>query len=208
METKWLDWARRLQAIAQTGLHYSNNQFDIERFESIRQISAEIISEHTNLECTIEDIVNLFGQQEGYATPKVDTRAAVFRDGNILLVKERIDHKWTLPGGWADVCSSPKENSEREVWEESGFEVKATKLAAIYDRELRNPYPPMPFHVYKLFFICEIIRGEATISNETEAVEFFDEHNLPELSMGRVTHDQIHRMFAHYRNPNLPTEFE
>ncbi len=208
MESKWLEWAQRLQAIAQSGLHFTESHYERERYEGIRQISAEIFAQHTNLDCSIEDIINLFGKQEGYATPKVDTRGVVIHDSKILLVKESIDHKWTLPGGWADVCSTPKENVEREMWEESGFEVEAKKLAAVYDRSIRNHYPPLPFHVYKLFFLCEITGGEAKTSDETEAVDFFDPNHLPELSISRTNEEQIHRMFEHYHNPTLPTDFD
>ncbi len=152
--------------------------------------------------------IDLFSQEGGYATPKVDVRGAVFRDDRILLVKEKIDGGWTLPGGWADPCQSPSEAVVREVFEESGFEVRAVKLAAIYDRSRHAHLPPMPFHLYKLFFLCEITGGAAKESYETTGVDFFAEDAIPPLSISRTLPFQIARMFEHHRNRALPTEFD
>ncbi|MHC4570206.1 MAG: NUDIX hydrolase [Planctomycetota bacterium] len=188
MDPKWLEWAKRLQAIAQNGLTFAEDHFDVERYEQVRQL-------------------DLFVREKDYATPKVDVRGAAFRDGGILLVKECSDGKWTLPGGWADVGESPSESVEREVREESGFTVKAERLAAIYDRSKHPHKPLMHYHLYKLFFICEITGGQPTTSNETEEVAFFDEDKLPELSATKILPEQIARMFEYYRRPELRVTF-
>ncbi len=205
METKWLEWAQKLQAIAQNGLTYSEGVFDIERYKQLRAIATEIMATYSNVEHS--DVLDLFSRELGYATPKVDVRAAIFRDDNILLVKERSDGCWTLPGGWADVGESPSEVVVKEVYEESGYQARAIKLLAVYDRD-KQGHPPFPFYVYKLFFHCEIIGGSPSSSIETEEVDFFPKDALPELSLGRVTPAQITRLFQHYRNPDLPTDFD
>jgi ADP-ribose pyrophosphatase YjhB (NUDIX family) len=156
----------------------------------------------------IDDVLDLFSREKDYATPKVDVRGAVFKDGKILLVKERSDGKWSLPGGWADVGESPSESVEREVREESGFRVKAWRLAAVYDRGKHPHKPLMHYHIYKLFFICEITGGQATTSYETEQVAFFEESKLPELSITKILPEQISKMFEHYRRAQLPAYFD
>ena len=201
----WLDWARRLQAIAQSGLAYSPNQYDLERYEAIREIAAQMMAAGSSTE--IAPIRELFSGQTGYATPKVDVRAAVFRDGRILLVQEREDRCWTLPGGWADINESPAEAIAREVREESGYQTRAVKLLALLDRD-RHGHPPIPWHAYKLFFQCELTGGEAAVSKETADVSWFAENSLPPLSLTRVTEAQIRRLFEHHRNPDLPTDFD
>ncbi|MBN2593940.1 MAG: NUDIX hydrolase [Sedimentisphaerales bacterium] len=206
MEPKWLDWAKRLQALSQNGLTYAKDPFDRERYEQIRHIAAEMLAEKADAK--IEDVLDLFSRDKDYATPKVDVRGAVFKDGKILLVKERSDGKWTLPGGWADVGESPSDSVEREVWEESGFRVKARRLAAIYDRDKHPHKPLMHYHIYKLFFICEITSGRATTSSETEQVAFFEESELPELSITKILPEQIAKMFENYRRDGLPTYFD
>lgn len=155
----------------------------------------------------VEPIADLFKQGAGYATPKVDVRAAVFRDEQVLLVRETEDGGWSLPGGWADVGDSPSVAAVREVREESGYEVVVRKLAAVYDRD-RHGHPPIPFHAYKLFFICDLIGGESARSYETDAADFFAEDKLPPLSLTRVTPDEICHMFGHYRHPEWPTSFD
>jgi ADP-ribose pyrophosphatase YjhB (NUDIX family) len=205
MPLTWLDCARRLQAIAQSGLAYSPNQYDLERYEALREIAAEIMAQASD--SPIDTIRDLFRAQSGYATPKVDMRAAIFREGRILLVEEREESAWSLPGGWADVGESPSDAVVREVREESGYEARAVKLLALYDRN-RHGHPPFPFHAYKLFFQCELTGGEPALSNETSAVDWFAEDNLPPLSTTRVTAAQIHRFFEHSRNPAWPTDFD
>ncbi len=206
MEPNWLKWAKQLAAISQNGLAYASNPYDIERYEKIRQVAASMMSTQTDLDT--KELLTIFTKEDGYATPKVDVRGAVFRDEKILLVKEKIDNKWTLPGGWADPCNSPSESVVREIYEESGFETQAQKLLAIYDRSKHPHRPLIPFHIYKLFFLCEITGGSEQISHETTAVDFFAEDHIPELSISRVLPFQIVRMFAHYRNPEMPTDFD
>jgi len=205
MPPTWLDWAQRLAAIAQSGITYSTNQYDIERYEALRDIAAEIMA--AGSDSAVSPIRDLLAGQTGYATPKVDLRAAVFRENRILLVQERSDGRWSLPGGWADVGESPADAVAREVREESGYEARAVKLLAVYDRN-RHGHPPFPFHAYKLFFRCELIGGEPALSYEITAVDWFAEDRLPALSTIRVTAAQIHRSFEHYRNPHWPTDFD
>ncbi len=205
MTPKWLEWAQRLQAIAQSGLYYTQNPFEIERYEAVREIAVEIMAAHSD--ASPESLRALFAHEEGHATPKVDVRGAVFRDDTILLVRERVDGRWTLPGGWVDVGESPSEAVEREVFEESGYRTRAVKLLAVYDRN-KHDHPPHPFHIYKLFFLCELTGGDPSPSAETDGVAFFPEDALPELSMGRVTPEQIRRLFEHYRHPDWPADFD
>jgi ADP-ribose pyrophosphatase YjhB (NUDIX family) len=197
-------WAREIQAIAQTGLAFEPNQWDRERYERLRRLAAEMMSaeDADQLEAT-------FSRESGYATPKADVRAAAFRDGHILLVREVADeHRWTLPGGWADVGLTAAENAAKEMREESGFLVRVDKLAAVLDRT-RQGHPEAPFHAYKHFFICTIIGGAATPSNETSEIGFFAEDALPaDLSVERTTKAQLHLMFAHHRDPGRATDYD
>lgn len=205
-EPKWLAWAKSLQAIAQNGLIFAENHFDIERYESVRVIAADIMASYTQVDKQF--VLDLFNDQSGYATPKVDVRGVVFQGDKVLLVKEVVDGCWTLPGGWADPNEMPSEAAAREVWEESGYEVKPVKLLMVYDRSKHGHEPPMPFHVYKLFFLCELIRGEVKTSMETSAVGFFGENEMPPLSLARLTPSEVVRLFEHYRNPTLLTDFD
>lgn len=205
MNPKWLEWARELQAIAQTGLNYGKDQYDMERFEQVREIAAEIMAAHSEVEAKV--VKDLFIAESGHATPKIDVRGVVFQESKILLVRERSEGLWTLPGGWGDVNISAAENAVKEVREESGYLTRAVKLLAVYDRN-KHPHPPIPFHTYKFFFLCEIIGGEATESYETDGVDFFAEDALPPLSITRNTPAQIARMFEHYRHPDWPTDFD
>jgi ADP-ribose pyrophosphatase YjhB (NUDIX family) len=204
---KWIEWAKELQAISQTGLHYATGQFDQERYQRLREISAEILANHSNI--SVEQFLEFNAVEFGYATPKVDVRGVVFQDSKILLVRETADNgRWTLPGGWADVNETPAESVMREVFEESGFETKVIKLLAVYDREKQKHQPAFPYHVYKLFFHCEIVGGSATVSNETSEVAFFEQQEIPELSESRVTRKQIAKFFEYYYHPDLPTDFD
>jgi ADP-ribose pyrophosphatase YjhB (NUDIX family) len=207
MYPKWLEWAQRLQSIAQSGLSYNLPQFDIERYQAVQQIAAEIMAQHSD--ASTDELRALFAGEKGHTTPKVDVRGVVFRDDKIMMVREMLDGgRWTLPGGWADPGESPSDSTVREVREESGYETRALKLLALYDRN-KHPHPPHIFHVYKLFFRCEILGGAPTTSYETGGVDFFGEDEIPaELSIGRVTPAQIARFFEHLRNPDLPTDFD
>jgi ADP-ribose pyrophosphatase YjhB (NUDIX family) len=207
MDPDWLRWARELQAIAQIGLAYSGeSHFDAERYSRIRQIAADILSSRGGM--AKDRLIESFEREEGYATPKVDVRGVVFREDAILLVRETADDRWTLPGGWADVNQSPTESVVREVREESGYETRPLKLLAVYDRDKQGHVPPFAFHVYKLLVLCELTGGEATTSAETSAVEFFREDTLPELSLSRVTPQQIRRCFEHRRHPDWPADLD
>lgn len=204
---QWLEWAQKLQAIAQNGLTYNQNPFDRERYQQVRQIAAEIISTYSHIEASY--ILDLFNGEVGYATPKVDVRAAVFDSDKILLVKEKEDGYWTLPGGWVDVGESPSDAIVREVYEESGYQTQVVKLLAVYDRNhARHGHPPMAHHVYKLFFQCELTGGMPKASIETEEIGFFREQEIPNLSLTRVVPSQITRLFEYYRNPDKPTDFD
>ncbi|MBC8123339.1 MAG: NUDIX hydrolase [Gemmatimonadaceae bacterium] len=205
MDSAWLEWARKLQAIAQNGLTFSQNPFDIERYESIRRIAAEMMA--TLADVPVERVLDLFAQDVGYATPKVDVRGAVFQGDTLLLVRERSDGLWTLPGGWADIGQTPAEAVVREIQEESGYHTRAVKLLAIYDRN-KHPHPPMPHHAFKIFFRCELLGGEATTSIETDGVGFFAEDEIPALSTGRTTSGQIARCFEHARHPDWLADFD
>lgn len=209
-EAQWLRWARELQAHAQNGLYYARDPFDEERYAAVKQVAAEMLA--AGCDQNIEAIEKLLADQAGYATPKVDVRAAVFQDRRILLVRERSDGLWTLPGGWADVNESPAEAIEREVWEESGFRTSATKLLALWDRS-RHDHPPHAFYIYKLVFLCELLgdskQAAAVNPNlETDGIDFFSEDQLPPLSVGRVTEQQIHRIFEHLRHPEWHADFD
>jgi len=206
MEPSWLRWARGLQAIAQNGLTFATDPYDRDRYRAVREVAAEMMA--AGSETDTESLLQLFAQETGYATPKVDVRGAVFRDDGILLVREVSDGKWALPGGWADVNDSPSENIVREIVEESGFETRVQKLAAVLDRDRHPHVPAMPHHVYKMFFICEITGGAQKPNHEIHDVGFFREDGIPELSLGRVLPDQITRMFVYWRQPDLPTEFD
>ncbi len=205
IEHKWLDWAKQLQSLAQAGLAYSKDIYDVERFELIRNISVEMLSQQTGMEMTV--IKDLFASETGYATPKVDIRAVIFKDNKILMVKENSDGSWSLPGGWADIGLTPSEVAVKEVKEESGFDVKAVKLLAVMDMKC-HPHPPSPFHIYKMFIQCEVIGGQPMKGVETSAVEFFAENKLPPLSIARNTQTQIEMAFKHLYNPKEPVYFD
>jgi ADP-ribose pyrophosphatase YjhB (NUDIX family) len=203
---QWLAIARELFSISQSGLTYCKNEYDLDRYRRLQEMSAEIISGQTGLEQ--EDVLASLKMQPGYATPKVDVRAAVVRDGKILLVQEKADNHWSLPGGWADVGDLPSAMVEREVWEESGFRVRAQKLVAVYDAN-RVPLVPLEFyHAYKLIFLCELLDGEPTPSFETLGVDFFDPQKLPQLSLYRTNQAMIAEVFAHVIDPNRPAAFD
>ena len=207
MQYKWLEWAQQIQAVAQKGLLYSKNPYQIEDYKLLSNIAAEIISTHTQIEQS--EILNLLVKEIGYPTPKVGVTAAVFEDNQILLVKQRSDGCWTLPGGFAEIGESPGEVAVRETFEESGYRIRPIKLLSVYDNNnKKHGHTPFPQGLYKLCFQCEIISGSPTTSIETEDVRFFTEDNIPPLSIKRVTSVQIARLFEHYRNPDLATDFD
>lgn len=202
---KWLSWISRLQAIAQNGLAYSKDPFDKERFATILEISAEIGAHHSDI--AHEKILNWFSSEAGYATPKLDARGAIFKGKKILLVKERSDNLWTLPGGWIDVNESPSQAVAREVLEESGYEVTVKKLIGLYDSNKQPDQLQWP-HVYKCFFLCDCIGGSPKINLEICEIDFFTEDKLPDLSLRRTNKTQILRCFEYSRDPNLFADFD
>ena len=205
-EPRWVSWGRKLQAIAQTGLQFSESEYDRERYRKILEISIEIFANHSGESPAL--IRGMFENQGGYATPKVDVRGVVFRDDKLLMVQERSDGLWTLPGGWADVNDSPSEAVEREIVEESGFRTKAERMIAVFDRAKQGNEPPFPFHVYKLFVLCRLLGGEAKTSMETTGVAFVMENEIPPLSLSRNTREQIQFCFDARKNPNNPCQFD
>ena len=202
---QWLTWAREIQSLAQTGLAFAPNHYEKERSTRLIEISAEIIEEYTNLKS--ENISEVLMEQPGYATPKVDVRAAIIRDNKILLVKEITDGKWSMPGGWMDVGDYPAQAAEREAIEESGFVVKAKKLIGAFDAN-RNGRPLEFFHAVKLIYLCEIISGKPTISNETSEVKFFDFNGLPVLSENRTNKRHIAEIIEHLKDTSRQAFFE
>ncbi len=205
MDPKWLDWVRRVQAIAQNGLTYSKHPYDIDRYNTLLDIAAEMVASQEPV--SAEQVRGIFARETGHATPKVDVRGVVFDADRVLLVKEIADGRWTVPGGWADIGDSPSEATIREIREESGYEARVVKLMALYDR-MRHKHPPHAFHIYKVFFLCEITGGAPAVSIETDGVDFFPIDDLPELSIGRVTARQIHRFHEHHVNRGLPTDYD
>lgn len=204
----WLLWVQKLQAIAQTGLAFTSDPYDLERYAQLRELAAIIASRHTD--APFERIEALYRLDSGYATPRLEVRGAVFdRQSRLLLVREVADgHRWTIPGGWVDVGESPAEAIRREIREESGYDTRITKLAAVWDRS-RHPYPYGPFACVVLFYLAELLGGIATPSLETSSCGWFPTDQWPsDLSLGRVLPQQLERMVVHLRQPELPTDFD
>jgi len=201
----WLAWARELQAISQTGLTFTSNDYDRGRYRRLAEIAAEIVEKHAGL--PVEPTLENFLVQPGYATPKVDVRGALVVDGKVLLVQERTDGRWALPGGWADVGDLPSETIVREVWEETGFQVVVSKLIGVYDGN-RSGTPLSFYHAYKLVFLCEITGGAARPNEETLDVAFFDFDNLPPLSIERTNPLHLAEVRAHAGDPGRLAAFD
>ena len=194
---QWIEWAREIFSLSQAGLTYSQNEFDLARYKRLQEITAEMIASQSQLEK--QSILESFSMQAGYTTPKIDVRGAVVRYGRILLVQERADGRWAMPGGWADLGNSPASVAEREVWEESGYRVKAEKVVAVLDA---NQIEPMEFyHAYKIIFLCRFLGGEPRTSYETLAVDFFDLDDLPPLSLFRTNESMLKEVLAHVLDP-------
>ncbi|HEU4963195.1 MAG TPA: NUDIX hydrolase N-terminal domain-containing protein [Bacilli bacterium] len=207
-----LHWAQQMQAIAQAGLTYSKDPFDVERFEQLRAMSVEMVESLTDVVLEPDEefarslLRDAFASEAGYPNPKIDVRGAVFRDGKILMVREA--GEWALPGGFADIGLSIYENVAKEVLEEAGFVVKPVKLLAALDLQ-KHPHPPSLVHCYKFVVRCEILEELGLTENiETDAVDFFAVDELPPLSLSRNTKEQIKLMFAHLRDPDRPTDCE
>lgn len=207
--TTLLSIAKRLQSIAQAGIFYSEDKpFDRERYEEISELSVQILGQLTDE--PIEKIGNLFTQErDGYQTPKVDIRAVVFNEsGEILMVKEKVDGRWSLPGGWADIGYTPAEVAVKEVREETGLDVKTIRVLGIFDKK-NHPHPPEVWYVYKIFILCEKIGGEISKdTTETSDIQYFSLENLPPLSEPRNVYNQIKSMFDYRDNPNKEVYFD
>ncbi|MCP9485671.1 MAG: NUDIX hydrolase N-terminal domain-containing protein [Gaiellaceae bacterium MAG52_C11] len=205
MEQAWLDWVRRLQAIAQNGLLYTDGPFDRERYAALRAITAEIAAAGGG---EPEQLAATFAAQGGYATPKVDVRAVAFREDRILLVRNRDDGLWSPPGGWVEVGERPSQAVEKELREESGYSGRAVKLVGIYDLDLRSR-PRWPFHGFTLVILCELESSEPgpLHAAEIDSADFFAEDALPPLSI-RLAAEQVRAAFAHERDRTLPSAFD
>ncbi len=202
---KWLKWAIEIQSLAQAGLAYTDNNYDIERYNRLREISAEMISEKTNI--SINKVQDLFCNETGYQTPKLDTRAAIFKNNKILLVHEN-NGTWSLPGGWCDVLESVKSNTEKEVKEETGLNVKATKIISIQDRNKHNT-PIYAYGVCKVFVLCDIISGEFMKNIETTEIKYFSLDELPNnLAEEKTNSEQIKMCFNAFNDKNWQTQFD
>ena len=202
---KWLSIAREIQQLSQTGLAFAVTDYEKQRYNRLIEVVSEIISDHTELEK--EKLEKVLMKQPGYATPKIDVRAAVIKEDRILLVKERTDKRWAMPGGWADVGNVPSEVAIRETKEESGFDVKPLKVIGVFDAN-RSGTPLEFFHAFKIIFLCELLGGEASTSDETEEVEFFSLNELPPLSQNRTNQKHLNEILAHLINPQRQTYFD
>jgi len=201
----WLRWAREIQSLSQTGLAYATKGYDIQRYRRFMEIAAEIVQNYTNLDKN--QLLENFLAQPGYATPKIDVRGAMVQDGKILLVQERLDKCWCMPGGWAEVGELPSQSIIREIREESGFEVAPQKCIGVYDAN-RGPKPVEFYHAYKIVFLCEIIGGRARPSEETLAVDFFSFDDLPPLSEFRTNNRHLAEVQAHLMEKLRPAAFD
>ena len=201
---KWLHWAKELQFLSQSALAYCKDSFDIERFERIRDISAEIISLYSEL--PFQEVKGLFCNETGFQTPKLDTRAAIFKEGKILLVHEN-NGTWSLPGGWVDVLETVRSNTIKEVKEEAGLDVEARRIIAVQDRNRHN-LPLYAYNVCKIFVLCDIMGGIFTQNKETTESNFFSLDELPELAQEKVTEAQIKLCFDAYENPDWQVTFD
>jgi ADP-ribose pyrophosphatase YjhB (NUDIX family) len=201
----WLDMAKRMQALAQSGLEYSDNKYDRDRYQQMRQLSLEIMHDFTELK--MDKLVGAFASEQGYQTPKVDVRGVVFRGDQILMVRETIDGNWSLPGGWADVGLTPSEVAIKEVFEESGLEVVPERLLAVLDKKRHN-HPPDMFHIYKIFILCRETGGELKGGMETSETGFFGPDKFPPLSVPRITREQISLMYEYKSDPLKPASFD
>lgn len=200
----WLEWIKQVHAIAHWGLTYSKDPFDLERYEVLRDLSVQMMADFTRMDK--RRIETLFDNEDGYITPKVDVRGVVFQGDTILLVREKRDGLWTIPGGWADVGLSPGEVAAKEVFEEAGLAVRPVKLLAMLDRKFYRQ-PASAFHIYKVFMQCEITGGQPKAGLETLDARFFGREELPELSPHKVTLTQMDVFFEHLKNPDRPTDF-
>ncbi len=203
---RWLDWARQLQAVFQSGLAYEPHPYHAERYATVRRIAAEMLAAGTGGD--VSAVEATFAAEVGHATPKLDVRAAAFRADEILLVHERASGLWTLPGGWADVGDSAAESAVREAREESGYAMRAVKLVALHDRERRSTVPTS-WYIHKATFLCELADDEPEAPDgEILDVGFFGLQALPPLDDARTPPHLVELCFAHERDRSLPTDFD
>ena len=201
----WLKWAIEIQALAQNGLTYTKDVYDKERFERLREISAEMLAEKTDI--PVDKVKDLFCNEKGYQTPKLDTRAAIFKDGKILLVHE-INGTWALPGGWVDVLESVGSNTIKEVKEETGLDVRNQKIIAIQDRNKHNT-PSYAYGICKVFVLCELLGGEFKENTETTEIKYFSLDEVPQnLANEKTSMEQIEMCFRALNDSNWQTEFD
>jgi ADP-ribose pyrophosphatase YjhB (NUDIX family) len=205
MNSKWIEWVTEMQSIAQAGLTFAESSYDLDRYEKLRNLSIRIMQEYTGL--THEKLKNLFANETGYQTPKVDIRCAVFRQGKILMVREKIDCKWSLPGGWADVNSSVSESAVRECSEEAGAIVEPKRIIAVHFANKRN-VSIYPYTIYKIFVECELKEYGFMENLETLGSEFFGRDELPELSVERNNMDQVLMCFDAAKSPSFEAIFD
>ena len=203
-EHQWLEWAKELQFIAQAGLTYTKDPFDKERFERVREIAAEIMSLQSGL--SLAKVKDLFCNETGFQTPKLDTRAAIFKDNKILLVEEN-DGTWSMPGGWVDVMETVKSNTVKEVKEEAGLDVEAVRVIALHDRNLHNQ-PPYAYNVCKVFVLCEVKGGCFHPNIETVGSGYFGLDELPPLSVDKNSYQQIEMCFTARSDKDWQVEFD
>ena len=202
---KWLKWAIEIQSLAQAGLTYTDNVYDIERFERLREIAAEIIEEKSNI--SLEKVKDLFCNENGYQTPKIDTRAAIFKDDKILLTHEN-NGTWSLPGGWCDVLESVASNTIKEVKEETGLDVETIKIIAVQDRNKHNK-PIYAYGVCKIFVLCNVIGGEFIENIETTEIKYFSLDEIPNnLAEEKTNNEQIEMCFKAYKDEKWQTQFD
>ena len=202
---KWLKWAIEIQSLAQAGLKYTDNVYDIERYERLREISAEMINEKSNI--GLEKVKDLFCNEKGYQTPKIDTRAAIFKNNKILLTHEN-NGTWSLPGGWCDVLESVKTNTIKEVKEETGLDVETVKIIAVQDRNKHNK-PIYAYGVCKIFVLCNVIGGKFIENIETTGIEYFELNKLPQnLAKEKCNKEQIEMCFKAAKEVNWQTQFD
>jgi ADP-ribose pyrophosphatase YjhB (NUDIX family) len=206
IEPRWLAWAREIQAIAQSGLTFATGEYDIVRYQQLMELAAEITADH--LGADKGTLHKNFLAQSGYATPKVDVRGAIVRDGKILLVQEKVDGNWCMPGGWADVGESPSAMVVREVREESGLIVVPRKVIGVFDANRAGERPVALYHAYKIVFLCDVLSGEPRGSDETLDARYFSFDEIPPLSGTRTEQRHLVEIRAHLADPLRPAAFE
>ncbi len=197
-EPNWLNWAKRIQSLAQQGLSYTKDKYELDRYQQLRDLSVEIMNEYTDE--TPEKIKDLFCFERGYQTPKNDVRGAILVEDDILLVHEKIDNKWAMPGGWCDIGLSIRENIKKECLEEAGAVVNPTKLVCVLDW-VSNTKAPLPYAIYKTVMLCNFDGYKFQDNTETMEAEFFNRYDLPELSEGRTNEFLINLCFEARDNP-------